>query len=322
MTTVDQVSIERHISTADDCRIAVIIPCFNEALAIQKVVEDFIAALPQATIYVYDNNSTDDTAGVARAAGAIVRNVSRQGKGHVVTRMFADIDADIFIMVDGDATYDAARAPLLVSRLRESKLDMVVGTRVHEDDAAYRKGHQLGNWLFSTFIAVVFDAQFKDILSGYRVFARRFVKSFPALSRGFEIEVQLAVHALELGLAVEEVPTAYFPRPAGSVSKLNTWRDGIRILFTIANLCRAERPLAFFSILGGLLTAVAVLLAIPIVVTYLEIGLVPRLPTAVLVTGLMILAFLFGMSGLILDTVTKGRREMKRLAYLQLAVPD
>jgi len=298
-------------------RIAVIIPCFNEALAIKKVVDDFRAAVPEATIYVYDNISTDKTADVAQAAGAIVRNVTRQGKGHVVTRMFADVEADIFILVDGDATYDAASARMLVSRLLDARLDMVVGTRVHEDEAAYRKGHKLGNWLFSTFISLVFDAQFKDILSGYRVFGRRFVKSFPVLSRGFEIEVELAVHALELGLAVEEIPTPYYPRPAGSLSKLNTWRDGIRILFTIGNLCRAERPLAFFSALGAVLALISVGLAIPIFATYLQIGLVPRIPTAILSTGLMLLAFLLIVSGLILDTVTKGRREMKRLAYLQ-----
>jgi hypothetical protein len=298
-------------------RTAVIIPCFNEALAIRKVVDDFRAVVPEATIYVYDNNSTDETAEVARSAGAIVRNVTSQGKGHVVRRMFADVEADIFILVDGDATYDAPSAPILVSRLLDARLDMVVGTRAHEDEAAYRKGHKLGNWLFSTFIALIFNAQFKDILSGYRVFGRRFVKSFPVLSGGFEIEVELAVHALELDLAVEEISTPYYPRPVGSLSKLNTWRDGIRILFTIGNLCRAERPLAFFSALGAVLALTSVGLAIPIFTTYLHEGIVPRIPTAILSTGLMLLAFLFAVSGLILDTVTKGRREMKRLAYLQ-----
>src|SRR5579863_703684 len=301
--------------------VAVMVPCFNEAAAIGSVVESFRAALPDAAIYVYDNNSTDRTAEIARAAGAIVRREAHQGKGNVVRRMFADVDADVFVLVDGDATYDARGARALIARLIEDRLDMVVAARVDRDAAAYRPGHRLGNRLFSTFVDRVFDATFTDILSGYRVFSRRFVKSFPALSRGFEIEIELTVHALELELPVAEVATPYYARPAGSASKLSTWRDGFRILSTILNLYRTERPLAFFAGLGAALALASVGLAVPIFATYLEQGVVPRVPTAILSTGLMLLAFLFVVAGLILDTVTRGRREVKLLAYLAQQAP-
>jgi len=297
-------------------RVAVLLPCFNEAAAVATVVADFRKALPGATIYVYDNNSTDRTAELARAAGAVVRSERRQGKGHVVRRMFADIDADIYVLADGDATYDAASAPRLIARLVEDHLDMVVGLRVDQAAAAYRKGHRTGNWMLTQFLASVFGQAFNDILSGYRVFSRRFIKSFPVLSDGFEIETELSVHALELALPVAEIETPYYARPEGSFSKLNTWRDGFRILGTILKLYRSEKPLRFFTAVGAFLALVAIGLAIPIFITYLELGIVPRLPTAVLSTGLMIVAMLSISSGLVLDTVTRGRREMKLLAYL------
>jgi len=302
-------------------RIAVLVPCFNEEVAIAKVVADFRAALPEATIYVYDNNSTDATVEVARRAGAAVGRERHQGKGNVVRRMFADVDADVIVLVDGDATYDAGSARRLVARLIEDRLDMVVAARVHRDEAAFRVGHRLGNRLFSAAVDWVFNATFSDILSGYRVFSRRFVKSFPVLSRGFEIEIELAVHALELELPTAEVPTPYYARPAGSASKLSTWRDGFRILSTIINLYRSERPLGFFCVLGVMLAVASIVLAIPVFATYLEQGVVPRVPTAILSTGLMLLAFLFVVAGLILDTVTRGRREMKLLAYLAQRAP-
>ena len=311
---------EERGSRIDD-RLAVLIPCFNEETAIARVVTDFRAELPEAAIYVYDNNSTDRTLEVARAAGALVRRETHQGKGNVVRRMFADVDADVFVLVDGDATYDAASAPALIARLIEDRLDMVVAARAHGEEAAYRAGHRLGNRLFSAFVDFVFDASFTDILSGYRVFSRRFVKSFPVLSRGFEIETELSVHALELGLAVGEVPTPYYARPEGSTSKLSTWWDGLRILSTIVGLYRSERPLTFFSAIGIALAAVSVILAIPIFVTFVEQGIVPRIPTAILATGLMLLAFLSIVAGLVLDTVTRGRREMKLIAYLQHRAP-
>ena len=302
--------------TAADLRIAVLVPCYNEEAAVATVVADFRKALPQAAIYVYDNNSRDRTVAVAREAGAEVRSETHQGKGHVVRRMFADIDADVYVLVDGDATYDAPSAPKMIDRLLAEHLDMVVGLRVDQSVAAYRPGHRTGNWMLTSFLASVFGEAFKDILSGYRVFSRRFVKSFPVLSDGFEIETELSVHALELALPVAEISTPYYARPEGSFSKLNTWRDGFRILGTILRLYRSEKPLRFFTAIGVFLILVSIGLAIPIVVTYLEEGLVPRLPTAVLSTGLMIIAVLSISSGLVLDTVTRGRREMKLLAYL------
>ena len=297
-------------------RVAVLLPCFNEEAAIASVVADFRKALPQARIFVYDNNSSDRTIEVAREAGAEVRKERRQGKGHVVRRMFADIDADVYVLADGDATYDAASAPRMIDALLADHLDMVVGLRVDQVEAAYRPGHRAGNRMLTGFLSTVFGQAFKDVLSGYRIFSRRFVKSFPVLSDGFEIETELSVHALELALPVAEMETPYYARPEGSVSKLNTWRDGFRILGTILKLYRSEKPLRFFTAIGIFLSLVSVSLAIPVVVTYLEQGLVPRLPTAVLSMGLMILAVLSVSSGLVLDTVTRGRREMKLLAYL------
>jgi glycosyltransferase involved in cell wall biosynthesis len=301
--------------------IAVLVPCYNEEKSIAKVVADFRAALPSATIFVFDNNSSDRTIELARAAGAEVFNEPHQGKGNVVRRMFTDIEADIYVLVDGDATYDAPSAPRMIERLLADRLDMVVADRVDQEAAAYRAGHRTGNWLLTSFVGQVFGREFTDMLSGYRVFSRRFVKSFPVLSGGFEIETELTVHALELGLPVAEMPTPYYARLSGSSSKLNTWRDGFRILFTIFRLYRAERPLRFFTALGIALALVAIGLAIPILFTYLETGLVPRLPTAILSMGLMVLAFLSVAAGLILDTVTRGRREAKLFAYLAQRAP-
>src|ERR1700737_1677356 len=305
--------------TTPGLRVAVLVPCFNEEAAVATVVADFRKALPAAAIYAYATNSKDRTVEVARAAGAEVRSERRQGKGNVVRRMFADIDADIYVLVDGDATYDAPSAPRMIDTLGNDHLDMVVGFRVDQSAAAYRPGHRTGNWMLTSFLSWVFGQSFKDILSGYRVFSRRFVKSFPVLSDGFEIETELSVHALELALPVAEIETPYFARPEGSFSKLNTWRDGFRILGTILKLYRSEKPLRFFTAIGIFLMLVSVGFAIPVVVTYLEQGIVPRLPTAVLSMGLMILAVLSVSSGLVLDTVTRGRREMKLLAYLSHA---
>ncbi len=298
-----------------------LIPCYNEEVAIAKVVRDFRAVLPAAAIFVFDNNSTDNTTAVARAAGAEVFRETRQGKGFVVRRMFADVEADVYLLVDGDATYHAPSAPAMIERLLDGRLDMVVANRTDREQDAYRAGHRTGNRLLTAFVGAVFGHAFNDLLSGYRVFSRRFVKSFPVLSGGFEIETELAIHALELGLPAAEIDTPYYARPKGSVSKLNTWRDGFRILATIVKLYRAERPLPFFTGIGLMLAIMSVGFAIPVVVTYLETGLVPRLPTAVLSTGLMILAFLSCAIGLVLDTVTRGRREIKLLAYLGHRAP-
>ncbi|MFK4605346.1 glycosyltransferase family 2 protein [Bradyrhizobium diazoefficiens] len=297
-------------------RVAVLVPCYNEEAAVARVVADFRKALPAAEIYVYDNNSTDRTATIARDAGAIVRSERRQGKGNVVRRMFADVEADIYVLVDGDATYDAPSAPGMIDKLLDEHLDMVVGLRIDQSQAAYRRGHRIGNRLFTGFLASTFGHSFKDMLSGYRVFSRRFVKSFPVLSDGFEIETEFAVYALELSLPVAEVETPYYARPEGSFSKLNTWRDGLRILNTMLKLNRSERPLRFFSAIGIVLALLSIALGLPVVITFVETGLVPRLPTAVLSMGLMIMALLSASSGLVLDTVTRGRREMKMLAYL------
>jgi glycosyltransferase involved in cell wall biosynthesis len=300
---------------------AVLIPCYNEEAAIGKVIADFRAALPDAGIYVYDNNSTDRTVEVAARAGADVRREQHQRKGRVVRRMFMDVDADIYVMVDGDATYDAASGPRMIDKLVIERLDMVCAVRVDQEQAAYRLGHRAGNKLLTGFVANVFGHSFNDMLSGYRVFSRRFVKSFPVLSGGFEIETELTVHALELELPVGEVETPYFARPAGSASKLSTYRDGWRILRTVLKLYRSERPLPFFGAIGAALALIAVGLAIPIFITYIIEGIVPRLPTAVLSTGLMLLASLSVACGLVLDTVTRGRRELKLLAYLAQRAP-
>jgi glycosyltransferase involved in cell wall biosynthesis len=301
--------------------IAVLLPCYNEEAAIGATVAGFRAALPSATIYVYDNNSRDRTREIAGEAGAIVRTERQQGKGHVVRRMFADIDADVYVMADGDLTYDAKAAPAMVDLLLAEQLDMVVGTRRHEEKHAYRGGHVLGNKLFTGILSGLFGRSFSDIFSGYRVFSRRFVKSFPVLSEGFEIETEMSVHALELRMPVGELETSYAARPEGSESKLSTFSDGWRILETIATLYRIERPTLFYGGIGALLLIAAVLLAIPLVVTYAHTGLVPRFPTAILVTGMVIIAVLCFFTGLILDTVTRGRREVRRLAYLSLRAP-
>ncbi len=300
-------------------RLAVILPCYNEEAAITAVVRDFRAALPTAVVYVYDNNSKDRTVELARAAGAVVRHETRQGKGHVVRRMFADVEADIYVLADGDGTYEAASAPAMVAKLIDERLDMVVGSRLTTyEGEAFRRGHRFGNDLLTGFLGLCFGRTFTDILSGYRVFSRRYVKSFPALSTGFETETELSVHALELRMPIAEVVTPYKARPAGSASKLRTYRDGFRILMMILNLFKEERPLAFFSIIAGILGLAAVALSYPVVMTYIETGLVPRFPTAILSTGLMILASLSLTCGFILDTVTNGRQEMKRLSYLSI----
>ena len=302
-------------------QVAVLVPCYNEERAIAKVVADFRAALPDAAIYVYDNNSTDSTVEAARGAGAVVRRETYQGKGHVVRRMFNDVEADVYVLVDGDATYDAPSAPAMIAKLIDERLDMVVAARIDRETAAYRRGHRTGNRLLTGFVAHMFGRSFTDILSGYRAFSRRFVKSFPILSGGFEIETELTIHALELELPVGEVATPYYSRPLGSASKLSTYSDGFRILWTVLKLYRAERPLSLFGAFGLALVIISIGLAVPIVVTYVQEGLVPRLPTAVLSTGLMLLGFLSIACGLILDTVTRGRRELKLLAYLALRAP-
>jgi glycosyltransferase involved in cell wall biosynthesis len=300
-------------------RIAVLIPCFNEEAAIAQVVAAFRDALPMAEIYVYDNNSSDRTREVAREAGAQVRSERHQGKGHVVRRMFADVEADIYLLVDGDATYDAASAAPMIEMLIAEHLDMVVAHRVDQADAAYRAGHRTGNWMLTSFLGIVFGRGFEDILSGYRVFSRRFIKSFPVLSDGFEIETELSVHALELAMPVAEMKTPYFARPEGSFSKLNTWGDGFRILGTILKLYRSEKPLRFFGTMAIVLASISIVLSIPVVITYFEEGVVPRLPTAVLSLGIMLVAVMSVFAGLVLDTVSRGRREAKLLRYL--AVP-
>lgn len=302
-------------------RIAVLVPCYNEEVAIGRVVTDFRAALPAAEIYVYDNNSRDLTMQVAAAAGAIVRSEPLQGKGNVVRRMFADIEADVYVLVDGDDTYHAASAPALIDKLLDEQLDMVNAARISQAEAAYRQGHVFGNWLLTTLVSSVFGKRTNDMLSGYRVFSRRFVKSFPALAGGFEIETELTVHALEMRMPFAEVGTPYKERPPGSTSKLSTFKDGFRILFMIGKLVKEERPLASFSITGAVLALLSLIIVTPVLVTYYQTGLVPRLPTAVLAAALMILAFLSVTCGLILQTVTQGRRELKRMTYLSHPAP-
>jgi glycosyltransferase involved in cell wall biosynthesis len=302
-------------------RIAVLLPCYNEEAAIGATVEGFRKALPGAAIYVYDNNSRDRTKEIAAAAGAVVRTETQQGKGHVVRRMFADIEADVYVMADGDLTYDPDAAPEMARMIAADRLDMVVGTRKHDAAEAYRGGHVIGNRIFTRLLSGLFGRSFTDIFSGYRVFSRRFVKSFPVLSEGFEIETEMSVHALELRMPVGEIETRYLARPEGSHSKLSTFRDGWRILKTIVTLYRIERPVLFFGGIGAILVAAALILALPLVFTYLETGLVPRFPTAILATGMTIVAVLSFFAGLILDTVTRGRREVRRLAYLALPAP-
>lgn len=307
--------------SAPALEIAVLVPCYNEAAAIEKVVTDFRASLPTARIYVYDNNSTDNTSEVATKAGAIVRTELRKGKGNVVRRMFQDIEADVYVMVDGDDTYDASRAPELVDKLVAGNLDMVVGRRIETHQAAYRAGHRLGNRVLTGLVRKLFDAQIEDMLSGYRVFSRRFVKSFPAFSREFEIETELTVHAMQMKMAVAEVSTDYKERPPGSTSKLRTFRDGWRILMTITNLVRNERPLLFFTLISLACLLAAVIFAIPVIGEYLDTGLVRRFPTAILCMVLVLIAVVCVATGLILDLVAHVRRESKKLMYLQHAAP-
>ena len=299
--------------------VAVLVPCYNEESAISHVVRDFLAYLPYATVYVYDNNSTDGTAAAAHAAGAVVRREALQGKGHVVRRMFADVEADMYVLVDGDGTYDASAAPGMISALIDQQLDMVTGLREARSDGAYRLGHVIGNAVLTGVVRRIFGKRIGDMLSGYRVFSRRFVKSFPALASGFETETEFSVHALELCMPIGEMPTEYRERSVGSASKLRTYADGVRIVRTIVRLVKDERPLQFFSLAGSVLLLAGIGLGLPVVIEFLRIGLVPRLPTAVLATGLVLLSFLSFACGLILDSVTRGRRELKRLAYL--AVP-
>jgi glycosyltransferase involved in cell wall biosynthesis len=302
-------------------RIAVMVPCYNEEVAIQQVIADFRQALPTAAIYVYDNNSKDRTMDVARQAGAVVRREPLQGKGNVVRRMFADVEADIYVLVDGDATYDAASASSMIQKLLDEQLDMVNGARVTQIEKAYRAGHKFGNWLLTAMVALIFGDRFTDMLSGYRVFSRRYVKSFPALAGGFETETELTVHALELRMPIAEVATPYKERPEGSVSKLSTFKDGFRILWTIIVLVKEERPIQFFGLFCGLFALASVGIMVPVIQEYLQTGLVRRYPTAILATGLMILSFLSLTCGLVLDTVTRGRREMKRMRYLNIPAP-
>jgi glycosyltransferase involved in cell wall biosynthesis len=298
----------------------VLIPCYNEALSIGKVVRDFQAALPEAGIFVYDNNSSDDTVAIAAAAGAHVFREPLQGKGNVVRRMFADVEADVYVLVDGDDTYLAASAPEMIRKLRDENLDMLNGTRITEIEAAYRRGHRLGNRVLSGLVRQMFGNRIQDMLSGYRVFNRRFVKSFPALSSGFEIETELTIHALELGMPIGELDTPYKDRPVGSLSKLRTYSDGLRILRTIVLLVKDERPFAFFSVVAFVLFAVAIGLGIPIFIEFHETHLVPRFPTAILCASLVMLSFLSFVCGLVLDSVSRGRKEVKRMIYLSIPI--
>lgn len=301
-----------------DVSVAVLIPCFNEERTIARVVDDFRRALPRAAIYVFDNASTDDTRAVALAAGASVVSEPRRGKGNVVRRMFADVDADVYVMADGDGTYDASAAPQLVQRLVEDSVDMVVGTRSGVTEDAGRSGHAFGNRLFNILYTQLFGDDFSDIFSGYRVLSRRFVKTFPALSGGFEIETEMSVHASQLKLPIAEVPLPYGRRVEGAPSKLNTFRDGFRILRTFVFLLKETSPVRFYGLLAAVVALASIVLAVPLVRTYLETGLVPRFPTAILSTGLMVIAALLATCGLILDSLAFSRREQKRILYLSL----
>lgn len=305
---------ERDIAPA--LKIAVTIPCYNEAATIGQVIADFRAALPGADIYVYDNNSSDGTAMIAAQAGAIVRREMRQGKGHVVRRMFADVDADIYVMADGDATYDASMAPTLIELLQKNHVDMVVGTRANVTEDAGREGHAFGNRIFNSLYHRIFGRDFTDIFSGYRVFTRRFVKSFPAVSAGFEIETEMSVHASQLGIPCLERPTRYGVRPDDSESKLRTFHDGFRILGMFAMLMKETRPAAFFGLIGAALMVLATLISIPLTLEYLETGLVPRFPTAILATGIVIIGVISAVCGLILDSLARARIEAKRAVFL------
>jgi glycosyltransferase involved in cell wall biosynthesis len=310
------------MSLAEELEIAVIVPCFNEARTIAEVVRDFRAHLPTATVYVYDNNSTDDTLAVATAAGAVVRRTTRRGKGNVVRQMFQDTEADVYVMVDGDDTYDASVAPQLVEKLVSENLDMVVGRRMGTHPTAYRTGHRFGNRVLTHLVGLLFGSSVDDMLSGYRVFSRRFVKSFPSSSREFEIETEFTVHALQMRMEIAEVETDYKERPPGSVSKLRTFRDGWYILLTIINLVRNERPLLFFTLVGFAFFVVGAVIALPVFLEYLHTGLVPRFPTAILSFSLGVIAVICIVTGLVLDLIAHVRREAKRLAYLNYPAPN
>ena len=315
-------SFARRMPANASPRIAVLIPCYNEGVTVGRVVRDLRAALPDAVVYVYDNNSTDDTKVQAAAAGAIVCEEGYQGKGNVVRRMFADVEADVYVLIDGDATYHAASAARLVSTLLDGCYDMVNGARGSSEGGSYRHGHRLGNRLLTGIVAEIFGRQIRDMLSGYRALSRRFVKSFPALSEGFEIETELTAHALQLHMRIAEIVTPYFARPEGSASKLSTFRDGFRILMTILKLIKRERPLPFFGVIAFTLAGGSLVLGVPLATEFMQTGLVPRFPTAILATGLMLSAFLSLACGLILDTVTRGRLEMRRLSYLAIPGPE
>ncbi len=302
-------------------RIAVLIPCHNEEVSIANVVSSFAGALPTALIYVYDNNSTDNTIAVAKAAGAIVARESLQGKGNVVRRMFSDIDADVYVLVDGDDTYDASSAPAMIDLLFAECADMVTGTRVTEIAAAYRYGHRFGNAALTGIVRFVFGSRITDMLSGYRIFSRRFVKTFPSLSSGFETETELTIHALELRMPLAEMTTQYRDRAEGSSSKLNTYKDGARILLTIVTLIKEERPLQFFTIIGSIIFILATVLGFPLILEFRRIHLVPRLPTAILSAALMMISFLSFVCGLLMDSLSRARKETKRVAYLSIPPP-
>lgn len=320
MTATELLPRQRQQTARGNPSVVVLIPCLNEATAVAQVVTDFRHCLPEATIFVYDNGSTDNTVEVARAAGAVVRSEPMRGKGNVVRRMFADVEADIFVLVDGDGTYEAASAPALIDMLLGSSLDMVNATRRSSTELAYRPGHQFGNRLLTGLVASFFGNRITDLLSGYRVFSRRFVKSFPALASGFEIETELSVHALQLRMPIGELETPYRERAKGSASKLNTYRDGLRILRTIVYLIKEEKPLAFFSSAAALLGVLSLVLGIPVILEFMRTGLVPRLPTALLSAAIAILSCLSLACGLILDSVSRGRAEARRLAYLLVPI--
>ncbi len=316
MTIGSTITQRPQSDAARELEIAVTIPCYNEAATIAEVIAGFRAALPGAEIYVYDNNSSDGTAEIAAGAGAIVRREMRQGKGHVVRRMFADVDADIYVMADGDATYDASMAPTLIELLVKNQVDMVVGTRANVTSDAGREGHAFGNRVFNGLYHRIFGRDFTDIFSGYRIFTRRFVKSFPAVSAGFEIETEMSVHASQLGIPTLERPTRYGVRPEDSESKLKTFRDGFRILGMFAMLAKETRPAAFFGLIGAALMLAAAAMSIPLILTYLETGLVPRFPTAILATGIVIIGVISAVCGLILDSLARARIEAKRAVFL------
>lgn len=317
--TVSETGTSKFALPQQRMEVAVILPCYNEAMTIAETIAAFRTALPHAMLYIYDNNSSDNTVAIARALGVVVRSEPRQGKGYVVRRMFADISADIYVLCDADTTYEAAVAPELIARLTQEGLDMVVGSRLQEGQGTYRPGHAFGNRLLTGLVRLIFGAGYSDMLSGYRIFSRRFVKSFPAMSRGFEIETELTIHALELEMPAAEIPTRFKSRPQGSQSKLSTFRDGWQILRTIANLLKQERPFLLFGMIALLLALLSLALGTPLIAEFLRSGLVPRMPTAILASGIMLLAFLFLFSGLILDSISHGRREAKRLKYLEFA---